>query len=263
MRIRNGIAAAGLAFLALAAPPALADTVDISGITGMWILAAPGGCCTITNGNPSSTIFWGVPATASGQSGYQWTSVAGTVSFTVNPPPNSAPALLGTFKNFNFPIFAPFMTSVQLVISADIVVNGVDQGIHTFTFQFTHDETPNGGPPGGPFSGTCPYPTAGSPNGVGVNDMGCADAETISSVSSSQTFLVGGVAYTLDILGFSQDGGATITNQFFTAENQTNTAGIYADVHTATRQVPEPGSLALFALAMLGVVGVLRHRSKR
>jgi hypothetical protein len=185
------------------------------------------------------------------------------VSFTVNPPPNSSPSLLGNFTHFNFPVFPPFLQSVELLISADIKVNGIDQGVHSFVFNFNHDETPNGGPPGGPFTGTCPFPTPGSPNGSGINMNGCADQVTVSSTQFQQTFTVGGVAYTLDLLGFSQDGGATIANQFQTIENFTNVAGLYADVHTASAQVPEPNSLALVGLAMLGVVGFLRRRSKR
>jgi hypothetical protein len=265
MRMRSIILAVGLAALAFGqAPAALADTVALSSITGTWSLAVtdPAGGATISNGSPTSTVSWGVPATASGQSAYQFTAVGGTVSFTVNPPPTSAVGLLGTFTHFNFPIFSPFLTSVELTITADIKVNSVDQGVHAFIFEFTHDETPNGGPPGGPFTGTCPFPTAGSPNGVGINVNGCADRVTITSNASSETFVVGGVAYTLDIAGFSQDGGLTSADQFLTIEDQTNVAGLYASVHAAT-QVPEPNSLALVGLAMLGVVGFLRRRSKR
>jgi hypothetical protein len=261
--VKNAIVAGGLAIFAAAPAPVLADTVAISGITGSWFAAIPVVGTVITNGNPTSTIFWGVPATTFGGSGYSFTAQAGTVSFTVNPPPNSSPALLGTFEHLNFPVFPPFLQSVELLISADIKVNSTDLGVHSFVFNFTHDETPNGGPPGGPFSGTCPFPTPGSPNGSGININGCADSVTVSSTQFQQTFLVNGVSYTLDLLGFSQNGGATITNQFLTIEDQNNIAGLYADVHTTVAQVPEPNSLALVGLAMLGVVGFLRRRSSK
>jgi hypothetical protein len=257
MRIRNAILAAGLAVISA---PTFAALVSISGITGAWFNAVPPPPdTTIVNGSPLSTIRWGVPATPSGQSGYNFTS-AGSVGFTVNPPPISAPGQLGTFEHLNFPIFPPFLQSVELQISADIVVDGTDEGIRTFVFDFTHDETPNGGPPGGPFTGTCPF---GGANGTGININGCADSVTVTSNNTSETFTVNGVQYTLDILGFSQDGGSTITNQFLTIENEDNTAGLFADVRAATQQVPEPGSLALVGLAMLGVVGFLRRKSMR
>jgi hypothetical protein len=259
MRMRNVIVAVGLG---LVSASALADVVSLLDVTAIWINAVPPPpSTTIVNGPSSSTIFWGVPATASGQSGYTFSSAGGTVNFNVNPPPTSAPpALLGTFVHLNFPIFPPFLQTVQLSISADVIVAGVNEGVRTFLFNFTHDETPNGGPPGGPFTGPCPF---GGANGAGINIHGCADAVTVAAGSSTDSFTVNGIKYTLNLLGFSQDGGATIANQFLTIENQTNTAGLYADVSALAGQVPEPGSLALVGLALLGVAGIMRRKSSK
>lgn len=263
MKLRNAIVAGALALLSL---PAFADIVEITNVSGAWFNAVPPPPdTTITNGTPLSSIRWGDPAAPNTfQSGYDYTAVSGAIDFTVNPPPVSVPPeLLGTFNHLNFPIFPPNLESVQLDISADVAVNAIPQGTFQFIFDFTHDETPNGGPPGGPFSGTCPYPTAGSPNGVGVNVNGCADKVTVSFNTLSQEFIVGGVHYTLDILGFSQDGGATITNSFITTENQNNTAGLYAQVRAVTPPtVPEPMSLALVGLGLLAA-GFVRRKSNR
>ncbi|WP_413774129.1 choice-of-anchor K domain-containing protein [Candidatus Nitrosacidococcus sp. I8] len=81
------------------------------------------------------------------------------------------------------------MTSIQLVISADVTVGGVDQGSKSFTFDFQHDETPN-------IKRQCPAIT------VGIGPP-CADIVTVGyNSTNSDTFDVNGTAYTLNVLGF-------------------------------------------------------------
>ena len=251
MKLRNAVVLA-----ALAASPALAsDTVTLTNITGTWFNPTPVAGITITNGNPLSSIRWGVPAAPNTfQSGYDYTAAAGPLNFTVNPPPATGAQLIGTFNHLNFPVFPPNLQSVELEVDANVAVDSVPQGTFKFIFDFTHDETPNGGPPGGPFTGTCPFPTPGSPNGAPgtVNENGCADKVTVTSGVGSQSFIVAGVHYTLDVIGFSQNGpGGPITNEFVTTEDQNNTAGLFARVTATTPTVPEPASLALLGLGLL------------
>lgn len=268
MKFRHTLVAASLAALAFAPAAASAATVEINNIVGAWSAAVPPPPgTTIVNGNPTSNITWGVPAAPNTQqSGYQFTA-SGDLSIPVNPPPNSGPVQFGTFTHLNFPIFQPFLQSVILTVTADIVVDGVDEGNKTFQANFTHDETPNGGPPGGPFPGTCPFGgtpiNTPGPNGVGINDNGCADRVTVTSITGGDTFLVNGVTYTLSFVGFSQNLGTSFANQFFTEENNVNTAGLFAEVMATTPTVPEPGSLALIGLAVLGAAGALRRKSTK
>lgn len=271
MKLRNVIAAVAFA---LTCAPALADpaTVTFSVIAGAWTDPAPppsgvpNSGIVITNAPSPGTsqIRWGDPYSPPGlQSGYDFTPAGGgTVAFNFNVPGSSAPGLLGVFNHLNFPIFDPqYLQSVTLNVSAHIILTDAsgnhDLGVLNFVFDFTHDETPNGGIPGGPFSGTCPY---GPANGTGINSAGCADRVTVTSNAASQVFNIDGVLYTLDILGFSQDGGTTISNQFLTVENQNNVAGLYAIVRAVENQIPEPGTLALVGLALLAV-GFMRRKS--
>src|SRR5262249_49458012 len=158
MKFRHTLVAASLAALAFVPAAASAATVEINDIVGSWQFAVPPPpATTVANGNPTSIITWGVPAAPNtNQSAYHFTA-AGDLSIPVNPPPDSGPVQFGTFSHLNFPIFTPFLQSVELKVTADIVVAGVDQGIKTFLFDFTHDETPNGGPSGGPVPRNLPF----------------------------------------------------------------------------------------------------------
>ncbi|QSJ15913.1 choice-of-anchor K domain-containing protein [Nostoc sp. UHCC 0702] len=63
------------------------------------------------------------------------------------------------------------------------------------------------------------------------------------STFSSTSFNFGGQDYTLQLLGFSKDGGTTIVNQFNVLENARDTAGLYAQITKVPKPIPEPSSL--------------------
>jgi len=241
------------ALLAAIPATALAATVQIINISADWFNAVPGPGITISHSGSTATVRWGVgDPNPADQSGYNFTPNPAGIS--ANVPPPGGPFDLGTFEHLNFPIFAPFLQSVDLMVTADVLINGNPVGTLNLVFDFTHDETTNDLNP-------CPY---GGANGQGININGCADKVTVTSGGGPTDFSGGGGKFTLTTVGFSQNGGATVMSNFLTIENQNNVADLFISITGSLQsEIPEPGSLVLIAIALLGVVGVMRRRLQR
>jgi hypothetical protein len=240
---------------------ASAHIVSMTGFVGLWY-GPTGGPSGYTNSGVSQNPYatWGDPTGThgpfDGQSGYLLNLAPPPptpIDQTVAPPPNTPPFLIGTFTHVNEPIGGTAITGINLEVSFDILVDGVDQGIHNFFFHFAHDETSNGLDP-------CPY---GGANFQGVNINGCADSVTVSFIDVSDSFSVGGVAYTFNLLGFDgTDCTSGINSQFLTVEGQENPAALCAEIRTLSSiQAPEPGTLALLGLGLIGLTFVRRRLS--
>ena len=253
--------------------------VELDDFLGEWsnvkptdLVPAPAN--TGLSNNPE--VRWGTPVPATGErSGYR-----------IDLPPADSPAIsapvlqqfdvpgatdffrVGNFTHYNFPIrVGTSIESVVFTIGFDLGLGDVggpyaDQGRFSFDFQFNHWETNN---QVGNTSIVCPN---GELNGTGLNltaagEAKCADRVSITPLSTSDSFMVDGTRYTFDLVGFSGDDAGddcgTLCSEFWTIEDQTNHAGLFARIRAV--ETPEPGSLALLGLGLLGL-GMTKRRKQ-
>lgn len=98
--------------------------------------------------------------------------------------------------------------------------------------------------------------TTNTPNETGDPVLDGDIVSIFGNGLTSGAFSFEGVDYTVRLLGFSTDGGQTLTEGFRSPEGANVAAGIYAQIQVQT--VPEPGTVALGAGGLLLLCAVRR-----
>jgi hypothetical protein len=215
--------------LAISAP-VMAASLNVNSVTGTWDNVVGGSSLT---GVGTNEFRWGEPLDGVNKSGLQFVGSA-PPTFSVNTGSNF---VLGALTHFNFEVFAPFPTGVDLNVNLN--VSGVAQ---SFKYAFTINETPNGVSP------------VSACSAFQQSTVACDDRITFGTGVSSSSFMIDGEEYTLQLVGFSStNDGSTPVSEFITRENQSNRAFLVGRITTPPprQAVPEPAML--LGLSMLGV----------
>lgn len=197
-----------------------AVSIEVSRLISAWdnvVIDSP----NALNGEGTNKIMWGLPINAGDHSAFLFDNTSASAS-QVN-----SPFSLGQFTYFNNLVTGEAPDSAKLHFDAAFDIGGTIVSANNFDVQFRLHQIP----------GRC-----GRPN--------CSrDLVKLENTEDIATFVLGGAAYSLNILGFmAEDGLKTVLHSFDDTESRVELVGEF----TVT-EIAEPGTLglALFGFAVL------------